>query len=72
MSISADPARAWCSRKDQFVSVEQTEGQCRDRHQCNDEACPLESEFGQGRFARALNSLAAGIGEGFSKPLGGK
>lgn len=70
MSISINPAYAHCSTKDSFVSLEQTEGQCRDRHQCSDDACPLEKELGQNRFARALNMLAANIGQGFAKPLG--
>lgn len=63
---------AHCPTKDRFVSLEQTEGQCRDRNQCSDDACPLEKEFGQQRFSRALSMLAAGIGEGFAGPAGSK
>ena len=50
MSISINPAHARCSKRDTFVSLEQTEGQCRDKHYCSDDACPLEGEFGQNRF----------------------
>lgn len=70
--MSVSMTHAHCPTKDRFVSLEQTEGQCRDRHQCNDDACPLEKEFGQNRFARSLAAMAAGIGEGFARPLGGK
>ncbi len=63
MSISVNPAHAYCESKDCFVSLEQTEGQCRDRHRCSDAACPLEKELGQNRFNRALNILAASYGQ---------
>jgi hypothetical protein len=68
MSISINPAHARCSKRDAFVSLEQTEGQCRDKHYCNDEACPLEGEFGQNRFGRALSLLAASFGQSLEKP----
>jgi hypothetical protein len=61
MSISINPAYAHCERQDCYVSLEQTEGQCRDRHKCSDSDCPLEKEFGQQRFSRALSMLAAGF-----------
>jgi hypothetical protein len=63
MSISINPAHAYCETRDQFVSLEQTEGQCRGRHNCSDGACPLEKELGQNRFGRALNMLAASFGQ---------
>lgn len=69
MSISVNPSFAHCSRKDCFVSTEQTEGKCRERHNCGDEACPLEKEFGQDRFRRALETLSASIGQGFAGAL---
>lgn len=62
-------AYARCETRDRFVSLEQTEGQCRDKHNCSDEACPLENKFGQERFGRALSMMAASIGQAFAKPV---
>jgi hypothetical protein len=70
MSISINPAYARCNKKNCYVSLEQTEGQCREKHACSDDACPLESELGQNRFSTALNMLAANIGQSFAKPTG--
>ncbi len=63
MSIAMNSSYAHCSRQARSVSLEQTEGQCRDQHNCSDEACPLEREFGQNRFGHALSLLAASIGQ---------
>ena len=63
-------AYARCETRDSFVSLKQTEGQCRDKHNCSDEACPLESKFGQERFGRALSLMAASIGQSFAKTAG--
>ena len=63
VSIAMNPSYAHCSRQARTVSLEQTEGQCRDQHNCSDEACPLEKEFGQNRFGHALSMLAASIGQ---------
>jgi hypothetical protein len=63
MSISINPAHAYCERQDCYVSLEQTEGQCRERHGCSDAACPLEKEMGKQQFSRALNLLAASFGQ---------
>jgi len=59
---------AFCPTKSRPVSVDQTEGQCRDQHRCGDEACPLEKEFGRPRFSRAIEMMAAGIGQVMGKP----
>ena len=63
-------AYARCETRDRYVSLEQTEGQCRDKHNCNDDACPLESKFGKERFSKALSLMAASIGQSFAKPSG--
>jgi hypothetical protein len=70
MSSSINSAHAHCSTQNRAVSLEQTEGQCRDRHSCSDDACPLASEFQKDRFSRTLNMLAASIGQGLSEPHG--
>lgn len=70
MSISVNPVGAYCKKQNCYVSLEQTEGHCRDNHQCADDACPLEAEFGHNRFSRAINSLAQDIGHGFASKLG--
>lgn len=57
---------AHCEKQDCAVSLDQTEGQCRDCHNCNDGPCPLEKQFGPNRFSRALNMLASGIGQSFT------
>ncbi len=67
MTLSPDKSHAHCPRQDRYVSLEQTEGQCRDRHSCSDEACPLEAEFGRKRFARSIELMAASIGQPFLK-----
>lgn len=63
MSISINPAYAYCKNQDWYVSLEQTEGECRDRHNCGDAACPLEAELGKKQFSRALNMLASSFGQ---------
>ena len=57
MSIPVNPGYHYCEKAKRNVSLEQTEGQCRERHNCGDGPCPLESELGQGRFSRALAFL---------------
>ena len=57
MSISVNPSYCRCSRHNINVSLEQTEGQCREEHNCDDGACPLEGQFGQDNYARALRFL---------------
>ncbi len=63
-------AYARCETRDRTVSLDQTEGQCRDKHNCSDEACPLEKKFGHQRFANALNHMAASIGQSFVRTTG--
>jgi hypothetical protein len=66
MRISINPGYGHCERRNCYVSLEQTEGRCRDRHNCSDEECPLEKQFGRHRFGGAMGWLAASIGQ----PLG--
>lgn len=66
MSISINPAYMQCPRIGRGVSLEQTEGQCRERHNCSDDECPLAEELGQNRFNRALGVLATNIGQGWA------
>lgn len=54
---------AYCPTHNTHVNLDQTEGQCRERHNCNDDACPLEKEFDRPRFAKALEMMAASIGQ---------
>ena len=61
MSISLNPAYCRCSRQNINVSLEQTEGECREQHNCEDVACPLESQFGQNNYRRALHFLMPGL-----------
>jgi hypothetical protein len=63
-------SHAHCERQQRHVSLNQTEGQCRDAHNCSDERCPLESEFGGDRFTHTLNLLAASIGQPLTPPKG--
>jgi hypothetical protein len=60
----------YCEKKRRNVSLQQTEGQCRDLNGCADDSrCPLEDKFGCNRFGNTLNMLAAGIASGWT---GGK
>ena len=52
---------AHCPTQSRAVSLDQTEGQCRERHNCADGPCPLESEFNEGRFSRAITLLLSGL-----------
>ena len=63
MKTSPDGSHAHCATHNSWVSLNQTEGQCRDGHNCTDEACPLEKELGRPRFGRALDMMAASIGQ---------
>jgi len=72
MRISVNPAAVRCPKQGCYVSLEQTEGECRERHHCSDEACPLAEQLGQNNFARILNVVADDIRDGFAKSLGGK
>ncbi|MCB1378455.1 MAG: hypothetical protein KDK89_08845 [Alphaproteobacteria bacterium] len=71
MSYSSNPAYSLCPSKGKLVSIDQTEGQCRDSHNCGDGACPLEGDFGKDRFHNALAALSAGIGLGIPGRLRG-
>ena len=57
MSILVNPDYHYCKNAKRNVSLEQTEGQCRERHNCADGSCPLESEFRESGFSRALALL---------------
>ena len=54
MKHSPDGTHAHCATHNCYVSLNQTEGHCRDDHHCNDDVCPLEKELGRPRFGRAL------------------
>jgi len=62
MRIPINPGYQYCKNAKRNVSLEQSEGQCRARHTCADGPCPLESEFKEGRFSRALALLLPGSG----------
>jgi hypothetical protein len=57
VSISVNPSYCRCSRHNINVSLEQTEGECRETHDCGDGDCPLEGQFGQNNYTRALRFL---------------
>ena len=50
-----------CPRVGHAVNVSQTEGACRDKHGCNGDRCPLESDFKSGSMGRTLSLLSAAI-----------
>lgn len=56
-----NPGYHYCRNAKRNVSLEQTEGQCRERHSCADGHCPLEAEFKEGRFSRALALMLPGF-----------
>lgn len=58
----------YCPNLKSGVSVDQTEGRCRDEHNCGDAACPLESEFVRPKFARSLRLLAGQICSPWAPP----
>jgi hypothetical protein len=58
MGDSVNPGYRYCARVECNVSLEQTEGQCRSRHNCSDDACPLEPQFVQAKFPSACALLA--------------
>ena len=58
MGTTVNPGYHYCSKVEQNVPVEQTEGQCREQHNCGDGACPLEAKFTQARFPNAFAVLA--------------
>ena len=64
MSLFAKPESAHCPKEGRSVTLNQTEGQCRDTHRCGDDPCPLECKFDQDRFAATLDMLAASLGQG--------
>jgi len=70
MKFSPDGTHAHCATQNCYVSMNQTEGQCRDQHRCDDESCPLEKEFGRPRFGRALDLMASGITQVIGKIAG--
>ena len=63
MKLSPDASHAFCETHSCHDSLDQTEGQCRDQHNCDDGACPLEKQFGRPRFGAALEMMAASIGQ---------
>lgn len=65
MSIFVNPGYLYCERAKRNISLEQTEGQCRERHNCDGDVCPLESELGQNRFSRAFAHLIPNLRDGW-------
>lgn len=61
MSIPINPGYHYCKNAKRNVSLEQTEGQCRERHNCGDGPCPLESEFKQSHFMRLFALMMPGL-----------
>ena len=61
MSFFTEKTHAFCPTHSVQVNLDQTEGQCREAHNCSDAACPLEKELGRPRFAKALDLMAASI-----------
>lgn len=61
MSIPINPGYKYCNNAKRNVSLEQTEGQCRERHNCGEGPCPLVSDLGQGRFSKTLAFLMPGL-----------
>ena len=57
MSTTVNPGYHYCPSTERNVSLEQTEGQCRERHSCADGACPLEAEFAQSNKSKAYDFL---------------
>jgi hypothetical protein len=57
MSITVNPGYHYCEKGKRNVSLEQTEGQCRERHNCGDSPCPVEAEFTPARFPNAFSVL---------------
>jgi hypothetical protein len=63
MSLFSNSPAAFCEKEGRSVRLDQTEGRCRDTHRCGDDPCPLECRFGEGRFASAIEMLAASLGQ---------
>jgi hypothetical protein len=61
MSIPINPGYHYCKNIKKNVSLEQTEGQCRERHNCGDGPCPLEFEFKQSHFLRLFAYGSIGL-----------
>jgi hypothetical protein len=61
MSIPINPGYQNCKNAKRNVSLDQTEGQCRERHNCGDGPCPLASEFKQSHFLRIFALMMPGL-----------
>ncbi|MGQ0484389.1 MAG: hypothetical protein ACT4SY_03420 [Hyphomicrobiales bacterium] len=70
MTQDVNPGFMYCPTVKYPVSLDQTEGKCRGKHDCGPGACPLEHEFRDDRFARSLAALSAGIGSLWTTPKG--
>ncbi len=70
MTQDINPDFMYCTKAKYAVSLDQSEGQCRARHDCGPGACPLEREFRDDRFVRSLAAFGAGIGSLWTKPRG--
>ena len=68
MGIPVNPGYHYCAKAERNVSLEQTEGQCRERHNCGDGVCPLEAELTPARFPNAFALLTPFLYDRTSKP----
>lgn len=48
-----------CPKIGRQVPIKSSEGRCRDINNCDDGRCPLEQDFGNDRFGRAVERLAS-------------
>ncbi|MEZ5774251.1 MAG: hypothetical protein R3D33_05985 [Hyphomicrobiaceae bacterium] len=51
----------YCKRVDRTVSTLQTEGECREHHNCAEGRCPLETDFDRHAFDNMVRSIS-GLG----------
>ena len=61
MKLSPDKSHAYCETQSCYVALNQTEGHCREEHNCSEADCPLEKQLGRPRFGRALSEMAQGV-----------
>lgn len=60
-----DRTYCYCTQTKRSISLDQTEGQCRDEHGCHgDQRCPLESQFNGGHRQNALEALVRALTPG--------
>lgn len=65
MPIFPNPEFQHCPHLGRSVCTNCTEGRCRERNDCDAQACALESEFGPPMLARTVSGYAAAFGLGW-------